>query len=123
MKDVAGFEFPTEMSAQSYYGYIRVAKMLLGCKNVLALVQSLNADDAGLKCLEISHLENIGLYTETTKKLLVFIIEAKNFRKIQNKPGPFHLVIIYTTAKVFRGELRVVFLGHRTDPASEFVEF
>lgn len=49
VKDMMGFKFMTRFSAQSYYRYIRVVKMMLRHETVLTLVRSVNADDTGPK--------------------------------------------------------------------------
>lgn len=52
VKDMMSSALLTEMSTQSYYRYIRVAKMVFRHEIVLSLVENLNADDAGSKVWE-----------------------------------------------------------------------
>lgn len=54
VKDMMGSDYLTGMSARSYYGHIRVAKIMLTNKSDLALVESLNGANAGSKFLGIS---------------------------------------------------------------------
>lgn len=91
-------DFLSEMSAYSYYRYMRVAKMMLSHEGTLVLVESLNNDDTGSKRWGISQFDDTGLYTGTTKVLRVLIRVASNFERTPNEPAPF-LCLHYTPAK------------------------
>lgn len=65
VKDMTGSHILTGMSAQFYYRYNRPAKIILSHVGIIALVESLNSYDAGSRRPGISHLDKIGLYTET----------------------------------------------------------
>lgn len=121
-KDMIAFDLLAEMSAQSYYRYFLVAKMMLTHEGFFALIESLNGDDAGSKSLDISHLHDIGLYTATTKEPLILISTASNFVKNPNTPAFFHVRTFYSSAKTFLGKLRTIFFNHLSDSASECFE-
>lgn len=118
------------MRAQNNYRYIRVAKIVLRNKSFLVLMESLNGDNAGSERLGSSHSDIFGLYTTTKEELPIFTTAARNFVKNLNRPDPFHASTFYTSTQTFlaevgggRGEgLRAVFIDHRTDSPSEFVE-
>lgn len=78
-KDMIRSDFHTAMSAQSYYGYIQVAKVILGHENVVSLEESLNGVNTKSKILEISHLNDISFYTGATEELPTLIGAVSNF--------------------------------------------
>lgn len=55
VKDVISSDFLTGISAQTFYQYISVIRMMLKHKGVLAKEESLNSDDPGSKSRSISH--------------------------------------------------------------------
>lgn len=68
-------------------------------------------------------MDDIGLYTATTEDLPKVIRGASSFVKNPDKPTPFHATTFYIRAKMFLGKLSTLFADHRTNSASEFVEF
>lgn len=122
LRDMWGSEFLTGMGAQSFYRYIRIAKMMLMDENVLALVKILNAEDAGPRTLRTCHSDDIGLYTATTEELTNMITLIRNFAKDQNEPAPVHVPTFYNSTKMFLGRLSVGFVDHRTASASDVAE-
>lgn len=110
VKDMIGSVFLTEMSAQSYCQYVRSAKKALRQEGVLFLVEILNGDDAGLKCLGILLYMTSGFYNSSTEDQPALGKAASSSFENPNKPGSFPAHIFYTIAKIFQWELRAVFL-------------
>lgn len=123
LKDMIGSVLLTRMSAQPYNRYIGVARKISRHEGVLPLVESLNADHAGLKRLGISHLHVNSLYTVTAEEIIILIRLVSNFVKNANEPVSFHAPTFCTSAKMFMGELRAVFVDYHVDSASDFVVF
>lgn len=86
-------------------------------ESVFALVRTRNGDDATSKILEISHFGDAGLYTVTKEALPSLLKGASNFAESPNKPAPFHALTFYASKKMFLGDLRAVFVDHRTEAA------
>lgn len=80
-----------------------MAKMFLRHESVLALVKSLNGDDAGSKRLGIFHFHDIGLYTVTIEELSILIRAKTSFVKNANGPAPFHTTTFYISTRTFFG--------------------
>lgn len=100
-KDLMGSNFLTGISAQSYYGYVRTAMMILRYFSIIGLVESLIPDDTRSERLRMSHLNDIGLYTATTEELPILITVLRNSLQIPKKPAQFHASTFYTSAKMF----------------------
>lgn len=105
VKDIPGSKLLTEMSAQFYYRYIQVSKIMLMHESILAFVGSLNSDDAESKLLGISYLQDVRLYRATAVEPLVVGIEANHFINNPNEPSAFPAPKLYSSAKIFVAEL------------------
>lgn len=123
VKDMMGSGFLKGMRPQSYYRYSRVPKIILRQASVFALVESLNRDNAGSTSLGISHLGEIGLYTETAEELTILNSTTRNFLASLSRAAPLYAAAFYSSAKTILRELRSAFIDHRTVPALEFVKF
>lgn len=77
--------------------------MILRREIVLALVKNLNYDDTASKRLNISHLDDTGLYAATTEQQPILIKAAIIFVKNRNKQALFHALPFYTNAETFVG--------------------
>lgn len=84
VKQMMGSQFLAGFSAHSYYRYILVSEMIFRFESILSLVGSWSAYIAGSKSLGISHLHDVGLYTATTKELLILFRASSNFVMISN---------------------------------------
>lgn len=87
-------DFLTGMKTESFYQYSRAARMILRHESVFLSVESLNADDSGLKRLENSHLDELALYATTMKAIPILVRAASNFVKSSNKPAGFHATTV-----------------------------
>lgn len=74
---------------------------MLRNERVLALVEGLNGDYAGLKSPGIFHLDVIELYTGSTEEPPISITVENAFVNNPYKPEPFHAPTFYTSLKAF----------------------
>lgn len=70
-------------------------------ESLLALMHNLNGQDARLKRLAISNLENNESYTVTTEELPALMRASRNFRKNPNNPDPINASTLYTSVRSF----------------------
>lgn len=80
---------------------------------IIALLVSLNSNDAGLNSLVISQLDDFRLYAGATKGLSILIRAARNVLQNPNRSYFFHAPAFYYNAKKILRVLSAVFLEHR----------
>lgn len=73
-------------SEATYTRYIRVAKMIINNKGVLALLLNLFMDVPVVKTLSNTHLDDPSLYISTKKDILLMIQATNSFLKTTTIP-------------------------------------
>lgn len=102
---------------------MQLAKMMLRTESVIAPVESMKDENAGLKRLGINNLNEIALYNATTEELPIIIRAASNFVKNPNKVTLFHAPTFCNSVKRFQGKLRAAFVDQHTDSTLKCFEY